>query len=260
MKKISIAILLLSAFISCKKDKNDEPQKKCKVSEYIYDTGDTEVYSYDGNHITEVLYTLKSGKIYTYKFYYNNQDQIEKLEFLEDGTDIYHYREYSFDQKGNLIKDEQYNKSGNDFIKSMIIEYTYNAENQIISISTFEEENSKFALTDYDTIIYDGQNPVQKIDYDIANSKPANQKAISEFEHDKNINFLTINKEPYYFLASYLGANNIIKETRKQPGGAIFYEMIYEYEYNEWGYVTKISQIDTKAQDTTVTDVRYICE
>ena len=62
MKKILIATLILFAFLSCKKDKKDEPQKKCKVSEYIYETGDTEVYSYDGNHITEVIYTLKSGK------------------------------------------------------------------------------------------------------------------------------------------------------------------------------------------------------
>jgi hypothetical protein len=76
------------------------------------------------------------------ELFYNDKNQPVRLE-ESDNDGIYYRVDFTLDASGTVVRGDEYHKLGSGLVRGGYFTYTYNSNNQVISINYFDVDNNK---------------------------------------------------------------------------------------------------------------------
>ena len=164
----------------------NEDNKKVKYGSYDEEGNEKYSYSYEynkqGDLIKEVEKNEEETDVRVYEYEYTDKGQIENRVLFENDEFSYEKR-FTYDDKGNLIKEESFNEEGQS---NIVFEYTYDNNNNVIG-----EKYQGPSLTMVTEKRYDANgNEIESMTFENDNSYPS---IWSTYEYDEKGNCIKSN-------------------------------------------------------------------
>lgn len=223
---------ILLGLMSCQKEKQEKIEKRVLLTKVIREV-DSFTYIYDdkGRLATE-LYQTEIGSYITNYTDYSSEGWLSgyTINYAEEQeTDL--RCKNTFDQKGRLIRVDQYRLEGDnlmsyaliDYAESLVTRRSYDGSSSLIMID-------KFYLSD------DGKNVAKHLFYTGHDSIFATTTTYVDYDDKKNPKaLLPAGYNPWNLELSYNNVNAYIWVTKSAPAGTQIH-FARTYEYNADGY------------------------
>ena len=186
--KISLLLLLGSSvvFNSCKKDKSDDPaQQTCKVTKvnYFGTTGaavDSAVYTYTGDKVSKVQLSAAN-----YTLEYSGNNVVKRNIFSTAGATPDAYDQVTYNSDNTINKIESFERVSSNYVLVYRANFTYTGGKLTKAAFNDVNNNTPTLYEDY-VYTYTGNNITSSVYTDYSGSTPSSQTLTYSFDTNTN--------------------------------------------------------------------------